>query len=490
MDRQSVAEVVAVAAQVRGLSERGQRGVQARHESVVIAAAVCRLRPAGRAGEIRGGRVPGHIHVTRRRVDRQSVAEVLVAAAQVRGLSEHGQRGVQARHESVAGAAAVRRLRAAGRAGEIRGGRVPGHIHVTRQRVDRQSVADVLAAAAQVRGLSERGQRGVQVRHESVVDAAAVCRLCPTGRAGEIRGGRLPGHIHVTRRRVDRQSVTVVGAAAAQVRGLHQGIDHHGQRGIVAAQTESVDVAARLVGHRDSAARPALLLIRRGPSQPHVPGTRGRDQPAGFICPKRPRTGHPHPDPRRVRARLDREELLHVLPVGTQRQAHPGPHLPQRHPLIRGNAAPPSRRVVAEEVTDLRLRALLRNRPGQATFTGYPDRRFRQAPAGRGCRPRAPLRLLLMARTLARQGVNDLAIPRDEDRPRESLRVVGHRRIGLSRVGDERNVDAGETFLLQRHGLESPGESDSVRRARAGLVSNLCLRVAEACPLRLGHRGA
>jgi len=53
VDRECVGDVaVAAAAQVRGLNERRQSGVQAREESVIAAAAIRRLRPASGTGKI------------------------------------------------------------------------------------------------------------------------------------------------------------------------------------------------------------------------------------------------------------------------------------------------------------------------------------------------------------------------------------------------------------------------------------------------------
>src|SRR5207244_3554652 len=104
------------------------------------------------------------------------------------------------------------------RGGKIRGERMPGHVHVTGGRVDRKSFGDLGAVAAQVRGLIERRQGGVQVRDEGVLETAEH-RLRTSTRAGKIPGSS-PGHVHVARRRVDRKSETAVGAAAAQVRAL------------------------------------------------------------------------------------------------------------------------------------------------------------------------------------------------------------------------------------------------------------------------------
>src|SRR5438876_522563 len=113
-------------------------------------------------------------------------------------------------------AAATGRLRSASRAWKNRENRGPARINVARCRMNRQGEGDVGVAAAQIRGLIERRQRGVKARDEDV-DAPTTRRLRPTGRAGKIRGHCLSGHIHATRGRMDRERVAIVDVATAQV---------------------------------------------------------------------------------------------------------------------------------------------------------------------------------------------------------------------------------------------------------------------------------
>src|SRR5499425_2349441 len=142
MDGESYAVLVAGPTEVRGLVERGQGRVQARDEGVGgVEAVEERLRTTGRFGEVRGGREPGHVHVTRRRMDREGIGAVGETSAQVGGLFERGQGRVQARDEGVGGAVECV-LRTTGRAGEVRGGCLTGHVHITRSWMDREKGAE------------------------------------------------------------------------------------------------------------------------------------------------------------------------------------------------------------------------------------------------------------------------------------------------------------------------------------------------------------
>src|SRR5215831_17255248 len=94
-------------------------------------------------------------------MDRNGNAVVAVVPPQVGGLRERGQVSRQPRDVGVVRSAAVRGLRAASRAGEIGRTGLSGHVDVTRSWMDRDGQRGiVLQAAAEPRGLRERGQRG------------------------------------------------------------------------------------------------------------------------------------------------------------------------------------------------------------------------------------------------------------------------------------------------------------------------------------------
>src|SRR5262245_30867973 len=134
--------VVSVAAEVRGLLERGKARVQARDEPVEDAAAEGVLGPAGRAREIGGLRRARDVDVAGRRRDRERAHTFAAptyadeAAPEVGRLLERRQAGIQARHEGVR-VATQRALRSPVRAREVRGLGAPANDDVARRRIDR-----------------------------------------------------------------------------------------------------------------------------------------------------------------------------------------------------------------------------------------------------------------------------------------------------------------------------------------------------------------
>ena len=168
VDGESVTPVLTAAAEIGRLTQRGQRGVQARDESV-RSSSRRRLHSAGRAGKIGGVRRPGDEHFARGRVDSESVTPVLAAAPQIGRLTQRGRvRRSSARRKRplmlLPTPAALRRL-VPGKFGGVRG---PGDEHVARGRVDGESETIVTAAPAEVGRLTQCGERGVQARDESV----------------------------------------------------------------------------------------------------------------------------------------------------------------------------------------------------------------------------------------------------------------------------------------------------------------------------------
>src|SRR5262249_30214335 len=124
--------------------------------------------------KVPGRRAPGDVDVARRRYDRECVGFIVIAAPQVRRLLERSQVAVQARDERVApqtptGGA----LGATARSWEIGGVRDAGDVDVARRRRDREPPLHlVVLAAAEVGGLPEHGEPGVQPRDETIKESA------------------------------------------------------------------------------------------------------------------------------------------------------------------------------------------------------------------------------------------------------------------------------------------------------------------------------
>src|SRR5438128_84937 len=87
MDCEGHSLIETVATQVCGLKERGQGRVQACDERVIISIKR-HLRPASRAGEIRGSRAACNVNLARSWMDRKSRRRIDVTAAKVGGLQE------------------------------------------------------------------------------------------------------------------------------------------------------------------------------------------------------------------------------------------------------------------------------------------------------------------------------------------------------------------------------------------------------------------
>ena len=129
-------------------------------------------------------------------------------SAQVGRVAERGAARVQLRHEGV-GAAVGGRVEGARRRREVRRARVPGHVGVAGG-VERDAVAVVAAASAQVGGVAEGGAARVELRHEGV--AAAVvgsCRRRP--RSSGSRPSPCPRSRRRCRRRPRAMPLPVVG---------------------------------------------------------------------------------------------------------------------------------------------------------------------------------------------------------------------------------------------------------------------------------------
>jgi len=158
------------------LHQRLQVARQAGDEAVSVAS-VCRLRAAGRAGQVAGTGLACHQHIAIAG-QRQRVDVVAIAAAQVAALLQRLQVARQAGDEAVTVAASVCRLRAAGRAGQVAGIGGACHQHLAiagqRQRGDVVGIAAAQVGALDQRVDGERVARVVRGQHEAVVVRAAL----------------------------------------------------------------------------------------------------------------------------------------------------------------------------------------------------------------------------------------------------------------------------------------------------------------------------
>src|SRR5262249_40371326 len=158
-------EVLGAAPEIGGLVQRGQVGVQSRHETIVDADKGALGAPA-RAGKVRRPRAPAGVDVARRRYDRERAHFLGTAAAEERRLLERGQVAVQPRHEPII-EATERALSPSVRSWQVAGVRETGDVDVSRRRLDRERQRVVVIAAADVCGLLERGETRVQPRDET-----------------------------------------------------------------------------------------------------------------------------------------------------------------------------------------------------------------------------------------------------------------------------------------------------------------------------------
>src|SRR5437660_1598129 len=96
--------VVATAAEIGGVDESGASGIYPRHKSVGGPTTEDGLECPGCCREGRG-RITRYVS-TSRGIHRNALAHVIATAAEVGGVNQPRPRGVQLRHESVAGTTA------------------------------------------------------------------------------------------------------------------------------------------------------------------------------------------------------------------------------------------------------------------------------------------------------------------------------------------------------------------------------------------------
>src|SRR5262249_57455963 len=163
------------------------------------------LGASARAGKVRRPRARDDVNVTRRWCDRERLGSFVIAAAQVGRLLERCQVAVQARDERVFPRTPTEGvLGTTCRSREIGGVRGTGDVDVAGRRRDRERPHLVVVAAAEVGGLLERGETGVQPRDETLDAAAAKSGLRSAAGAGKVGGDCDTGHVDFAGRR-DRE---------------------------------------------------------------------------------------------------------------------------------------------------------------------------------------------------------------------------------------------------------------------------------------------
>src|SRR5262245_36372696 len=160
----------------------------------VLAPAEGALGASGGGRKYGGRRQAGDVDVARRRRDGERERCVGAWTAEVRGLIERGETRVQTRDDRVE-VTCQGPLGAVGGAGEVGGSRGPRDVHTGPGGLYREEVA----AAPEIGRLVQRGQVGVQSRHETIVGADEGA-LEASGRTGKVRRLRGPGDVDVARR--------------------------------------------------------------------------------------------------------------------------------------------------------------------------------------------------------------------------------------------------------------------------------------------------
>ena len=220
VERDGVARVDHVAADIARIDERRAGAVNLRGESVLHAVkgqvGSTRGREArlGRTGVARDVRLAGG-------VDRNAVAGVGQVAADVASVVEHGAVGAQLCDEGVAGAAVVSQVGSDGdRKGGLSRASCAGEEDFVVAR-DRDVVAPVVAVAAEVAREDERRTRGVDLRHEGVDPAVGRNVGSDEDREAELARQGLAGDIGVAVS-VDRDAVAAIERVVADVTRVQQ----------------------------------------------------------------------------------------------------------------------------------------------------------------------------------------------------------------------------------------------------------------------------
>jgi len=160
IDCHSEANIVARAAQVRGIDQGSAGGVDFRRKRVaargkraVITPHKVSLESSGGRGQVARKRLSGNVRVTCR-IDGSPIDAVEVAPAQVRRIDRRAASRVELCQEAVA-AAGIRLERIVRR--EVRGAGEAVHVGVAARIHGYLGAADVENAAAKVRGINQRG---------------------------------------------------------------------------------------------------------------------------------------------------------------------------------------------------------------------------------------------------------------------------------------------------------------------------------------------
>src|SRR5262249_45560569 len=156
--------------------QRATRRIQLRHKCIV-GAGRRPLQGAGR-GEIGGGGSAGDVGVAGG-VHGNAVGGVEATAAQVGGVNQATARRTQLRDKGIV-TAPLKPMEGMG-GGEIGGKGIAGDVGVPGA-VHRDTLAEVVVGAAQVRGIDPGASRGVQLGYKGVVGAAAKGTLGGAGR--------------------------------------------------------------------------------------------------------------------------------------------------------------------------------------------------------------------------------------------------------------------------------------------------------------------
>jgi hypothetical protein len=112
----------------------------------------------------------GQVDVAALGGDRDSLADVRVPAAEIRGLTDGREGAPEASRES-AGPTGPERLDAPARAGKVEGAGLADRVDVTGRRADREGVHAVGVGAPEVGRLREHGQSAGQPGDEAVPEA-------------------------------------------------------------------------------------------------------------------------------------------------------------------------------------------------------------------------------------------------------------------------------------------------------------------------------